>query len=118
MKGSLMDRKEFLGNLIDKYPQFFNTTKKTSAWINDYKTILPISVDYEKLNKAILFKYTLTAYPPTPAWLFTKWLEIKRQEEESQRNYTPSLSPGVPPPQEWLDLKKELNRKQQIMQKD
>lgn len=108
-----MNRAEFLNNLIVKYPNFFNEEDKTNAWMQDYKSVLPLEADYQRINKAILFEYTSTQYPPTPAWLYQKWLEIKR-EEEGRKKYEPPVRDGVPPPPHVVEMMKEFRAKQKI----
>lgn len=104
-----MNRKDFLQTIMVRYKGYFRDEEQSQQWLNDYKSQLPESIDFEKLNKAMLRGYMSSSQPPTPAWLLERWYEIKAAQAQQDKKYVPPRD-GAPPTPEFLALRDSIKR--------
>lgn len=105
-----MNRAELLERLYDKYSKYFTSSEHFNVWAEDYKLILPESIDYSEVYLRIVLEHTDMYRPPAPAEINNIRIELQQKENHKLEKYVP-FNDGVPPTEEWKKLRKKLGIK-------
>lgn len=98
-----MNRNEFLLKLFKMFPNTFNDNN-ISIWKEAYEQVLKPNWNYEKLFFKMVTNYPNTNTAPAPAY----FKDFKKDVEPVPNKEQIESVEGVPPPKEFLDLKKKL----------
>lgn len=90
-----MNKKEFIQGIMKRYQGGFKDEDHAQQWASDYKVALPETIDFDRLNAAMLKRYTFNTLPPAPGWLLDLWAQIK----PSHSTYVPPRGADPPTPE-------------------
>ncbi len=110
-----MNRADFLTKFYLKYPKFFSSKELFNEWVEDYKLVLPESMDFKELYKRLVYNHTDMFKPPSPAELDKIRLQIQEEHHQESKKFVP-FNDGVPPSKEFLDLRAKLEANSRKMQ--
>lgn len=104
-----MNRSEFISDIFCRYEKFFASQEQAKALRKAYEDVLPKELDFATLSREVNISYMDTFKPPAPAFLYQKFMELNEIKNQQNKKYN-MFTDGVPPTQEFLDLKAKLFR--------